>query len=185
MLLRLLPSLIYSMFLNHTSSSLPSSPPLPVMSSCLHLLWFSSPPPPLSPTPLSSSSFASHLHPMLYSPLPLFFPSLLPLCFLVPLLSVLRLYYLSSSFYLSTIHHLFTAQSFHHDGVIKYLCGRLNELEILWQSESNILRFPPDEKKNVLEAETPSGASAGSNSAGVGQLSNTRLRSIEAVCRSN
>ncbi len=43
-------------------------------------------------------------------------------------------------------------------------------MKIPWQSESSILRFPPDEKKNVQK---PKQASAGSNCAGLGQLSNT------------
>lgn len=44
----------------------------------------------------------------------------------------------------------------------------LNESKILWQSETNILKFPPDEKQPKR-----SEAFAGSNSAGLGQLSNT------------
>ncbi len=113
MLLRLFPSLVYSMFLNHTSTSLPPPSALPVIS-CHHLLCFSSPPPPLfhsslllphSSFPksfvliflfLSSSSYALFSSPPF---LPFSPPSLFSLCPLIcpsplfPLLLILSVHY--------------------------------------------------------------------------------------------
>lgn len=92
----------------------------------------------------------------------LFFLLPLPATFLIFLLSSF-LPVSSSSSHLSftpspficlqSIIYLQLREPFHYDGVIKYLV-------VTWMnwrfsgSESNILRFPPDEKKNVWEAKT-------------------------------
>lgn len=107
-----------------------------------------------------------NFHLLFLSSIQLFFPTsstasvlLLspPLSFLLPLQSII---------------YLQLRRSFHHNKVIKYLS--------LWQSESNMTR-----RKIYWKPKHRAEPSAGSNSAGPGKLSNTRLRSIRSVSRSN